>query len=63
MTNLIFDAEVFQNLFDSVDNLLFIVDDGGSIINDDAAAHRILGYKDNPRLKIKNSSRVGAKYS
>jgi PAS domain S-box-containing protein len=46
MRSLIFDTEVFQKLFDSADDLLFVIDDGGHIIRANAAARRLLGYTD-----------------
>lgn len=46
MRSLVFDTEVFQKLFDSADDLLFVIDDGGHIIRANLAARRLLGYTD-----------------
>jgi len=44
MRSLVIDAEYFQKLFDSADDLLFVIDDSGHIIRVNAAARRLLGY-------------------
>lgn len=44
MKDTILETEVFQKIFDSADDLLFIVDDGGHIVKANTAAQRLLGY-------------------